>query len=583
MGRNLGSSGTVVVSGLNSVWDNQDGYLVAGFSGRGAVTVSDQGLVLSTGGFVGRNPGSSGSVVVQGTGSEWRSPLGDISVGLGPNSSTGGTGVLTVSSGGTVTTSMLRLGSTGTLTGNGQIAGPVQNGGTVSPGISTGTQAASGSYSPLATAPPGNSPQTLVINGSYTQLTNGVLNIELGGHTAGTDYDVLQVSGTASLDGILQVSLINGFVPGASDVFQILTAGARQGQFRVVNSTGTTFNTIYTASGVSISPVSVVVQAPKVVLDVPLGDGTTDGQTKSLDLGTLMKGSVVLSGIPVKDIGNLAATAPDLAYTAVGTGMTVTGPSTIGIGANASASLTTSTLNAAYGANLSGTVTIADGTSVNEIVMITGKVADAPQPGVPVNSSAVTPGQSYAGLSSKVTGGLGSEAVILAGSNGGATAKPVTEQWTLRTHDEASGNVPFGGNLGPKPKIISEVLDLTGTDSNLIVLQMSYSQDGFVNAQAELDAAMNGWIQIVSWDSTNSKWVPTVDLNSTPGGSLQLPLGPWNGDLTLGHFGVDIDANIAWAVIDHNSRFAVVPEPSMLGILALSTLSLITRRHRRVA
>jgi hypothetical protein len=51
---------------------------------------------------------------------------------------------------------------------------------------------------------------TLVITGDYTQTANGVLNIELGGPNAGTDYDQLVVSGQALLAGTLNVSLING-------------------------------------------------------------------------------------------------------------------------------------------------------------------------------------------------------------------------------------------------------------------------------------------------------------------------------------------------------------------------------------
>jgi len=41
------------------------------------------------------------------------------------------------------------------------------------------------------------------------------LNIELGGTTAGTQYDRLRVSGTATLASALNVTLANGFTPRA--------------------------------------------------------------------------------------------------------------------------------------------------------------------------------------------------------------------------------------------------------------------------------------------------------------------------------------------------------------------------------
>ena len=40
----------------------------------------------------------------------------------------------------------------------------------------------------------------------------------------------------------------------------------------------------------------------------------------------------------------------------------------------------------------------------------------------------------------------------------------------------------------------------------------------------------------------------------------------------LGSYGVDIATHTVWAVVDHNSRFAVVPEPSSLILLAIGAL-----------
>ena len=56
-------------------------------------------------------------------------------------------------------------------------------------------------------------PARFPISGNFTQLSTGHLAIELGGLTAGVNYDRLQVSGTATLAGALDVTLINGFCP----------------------------------------------------------------------------------------------------------------------------------------------------------------------------------------------------------------------------------------------------------------------------------------------------------------------------------------------------------------------------------
>jgi hypothetical protein len=71
----------------------------------------------------------------------------------------------------------------------------------------------------------------LTVTGSYTQSGSGVLSIDLGGLTAGSEYDQLRVSGGVTLDGTLRVQLINGFQPVAGDTFSILTFSGRTGDF----------------------------------------------------------------------------------------------------------------------------------------------------------------------------------------------------------------------------------------------------------------------------------------------------------------------------------------------------------------
>ena len=126
----------------------------------------------------------------------------------------------------------------GHVGGNGRVNASLQNqaGGTVSPGTSAGT---------------------LTVDGNYTQDAGATLAIELGGSTAGT-FDALNVGGIASLNGTLNVSLADGFVPSVGDSFQILSAGSRVGTFSntpgdVLNAGLGKFLVTYSANAVTLS------------------------------------------------------------------------------------------------------------------------------------------------------------------------------------------------------------------------------------------------------------------------------------------------------------------------------------------
>jgi hypothetical protein len=62
--------------------------------------------------------------------------------------------------------------------------------------------------------------------GSLALADSNTLFIELGGVTPGSQYDRLTIAGSASIDGALDVDLINGFTPSGDQQFTILTAGS---------------------------------------------------------------------------------------------------------------------------------------------------------------------------------------------------------------------------------------------------------------------------------------------------------------------------------------------------------------------
>ena len=141
----------------------------------------------------------------------------------------------------------------GRLSGTGTINAAVNNSSVVSPGASPGIL-------------------TIAAGRDYQQGAVGTLTIEIGGRSAGTEYDRLAVGGNASLAGRLQVSLINGFTPQIGDSFEVLTCTNEAGVFANIDPTGipgTVWLPRYNGTNV------LLVLTPKLVLSTPILSGNS--------------------------------------------------------------------------------------------------------------------------------------------------------------------------------------------------------------------------------------------------------------------------------------------------------------------
>lgn len=159
---------------------------------------------------------------------------------------------------------------------------------------------------------PGNSPGIVNVP-TFTQAPDGKTVIEIGG-TAGpgvnpNGWDQINVSGSASLDGTLEVDLFNGFVPTAGQTFVVMTWGSRSGQF--ANWLGTAgvpghpelaIKPVYNASNLTLQ----VIQTPVVV---PGAQSIIDGGLSALSqVGTLLDSvGAFAQNIPLigDNLGNL--------------------------------------------------------------------------------------------------------------------------------------------------------------------------------------------------------------------------------------------------------------------------------------
>jgi VCBS repeat-containing protein len=69
----------------------------------------------------------------------------------------------------------------------------------------------------------------LNIVGNYYETNNARIDIQISGRSAGTGFDVINISGAASFDGTINVSLINNFMPILGDSFKVINYGSYTG------------------------------------------------------------------------------------------------------------------------------------------------------------------------------------------------------------------------------------------------------------------------------------------------------------------------------------------------------------------
>jgi T5SS/PEP-CTERM-associated repeat protein len=250
-----GGDGHVVIRDAGSAWNVGEPAVgtsfAVGWQRLGLLEIENGGTVTSRSSAIGGETSQgNGTVTVTGTGSTWTVD-GDLALGGSAFATpTAASGTLTIANGGTVevsgstiihtnnpSTINLQSGGTfivnvfdpsggtfnwtgGSLVMTGDFQGDL---GVTTQATLGGTGAVQGNLTNAGLVSPGLSPGTLSVTGDFTQDADGETLFEIGGLDAGVDYDVLDVGGAVSLDGVISVALISAFNPQLGDSFSVLS------------------------------------------------------------------------------------------------------------------------------------------------------------------------------------------------------------------------------------------------------------------------------------------------------------------------------------------------------------------------
>ncbi len=144
-------------------------------------------------------------------------------------------GALTIDSGCTLTTGGVFVQTGGTTTLNNSTLDPAGLA-DIQGGLLSGSGNVLAAVSNAGSIAPGLSPGVLTIAGDYSQAPNGRLLIEVAGIVPGAQFDVLEVSGAASLAGALDIAVADLSQPQPPEVYQFLNSATRSGAFSEVNA-----------------------------------------------------------------------------------------------------------------------------------------------------------------------------------------------------------------------------------------------------------------------------------------------------------------------------------------------------------
>jgi len=403
---------------------------------------------------------------------------------------------------------------------------------------------------------------------------NALSTVVLNAPNSYTGNTLLDTAGTSTTQIVLRLGTTN-----ALPVSTVLTidgqVGAGTGRFADVNLNGFSQELAGLTNVARDLRVQRIVNS-NVANPATLTINNSDNFTFSGTLGGSANGSVSGSAMPGSTNGN------NLALTKKGAGTftlqgnnTYTGPTTV----------------------MAGSLIVTGSLQNNDKANILLAAPDSTLTGNAALTRPIAAGlNTYAGFGSTVTAAsldpvlaapLQTAAEILLSGNN-AAANTMTMQWRTRTTAEAARSNPDA--------VLSDVLSLTGMGNDVFVLSLSYTDAVLTNmGLSENSIALSGELRL-GWKN-GTTWTTAVAGN-TSGTTRFAGVTDWDSYYTarssvdngsdlatfLGTYGVDPNTNTVWAVLNHNSEFAVIPEPSTLvlgglGLLGFAAVGLRRQSH----
>lgn len=375
----------------------------------------------------------------------------------------------------------------------------------------------------------------------------------------------------------------------ATDATSAIGSGVASYRFRQASGEGTlTVDNLVVAT--DFNSAAGIVGGGSVILGAVAANSGAFGNN-------LLLGATVTTTVTLTNSGTAATT--DITGSAV-TGFTIGAPASGTVAAGGGTTTSTVSVDTSTAGVKSGNLTY---TANPGAVVSTPTIALSAEVNTATygaTMSAATPASYTTGAGSlsstgngTATGGtpiaLHSTATILSYTNSTGIDTAVNMTWRTRTAAEASdqetlegGGTNTGGVTGSY--LISDIVNLTGMQNSgsssltdVFTLEMTYDEsllNGF-----ETDGVAHGTIYI-AWNN-NGNWVNAVTGNSTTASNYKGAIAPTG---VLGDYGIIPGSNTVWAVLDHNSEFAVIPEPSTMvlgGIAMLGFAGFGLRRRRK--
>ncbi|WP_448885029.1 autotransporter outer membrane beta-barrel domain-containing protein [Citrobacter telavivensis] len=266
VGTAANSTGTVIVDGTGSQW-NLTGTLTTGGSGTGTMTLTDNALVTSQGGTIGNAGAGTGTVDVS-TGAEWNNGNGTLTVG------NGATGTLNIHDTGVVDAAFTLLGGQASGEGTVNVVGP---GAVLNAGALTVAQAGTGTLT--------------VTDGGVVNSTSGTVGYGAGStgtvDLSGADTQWLNSSSlTLGYSGTGELTVTNNATVNSS--------GGTLGQLSGSTGTATVSSGAQWNPGDNPQTLLTVGDAGTGTLNINTGGNVSGGQA-SITLGNAATGDGTLN------------------------------------------------------------------------------------------------------------------------------------------------------------------------------------------------------------------------------------------------------------------------------------------------